>query len=640
MTNQIDYSIVNDETGSIVVRSKIKSFNLDHVTDKDILSFYRNFSSYALVDTGILPLQGTGILSIRSAGEYTQITFQHAPQISYINWGTYEGDSTAKTYGLAQPYRIWIADLYKGTLLGARMFYSPYPITNPNAILYHVNLPNTNCKGYRGNGVGWQCLYHKEDMSDLPFNEKVVRIAERCSGVETFNDQNMSETDGPRFYQDHYKYDSEYAYLWNPDLWQAKTFNEGIDWTLDENIWIPIKVTSMDDQKCHNDEGEYLTLKMAMLGDYRAYYTDDTFTKPVNAFAREDKSIDANTVFDWVKISYNNSLTKDKNVNPIDLSEVLRNKFVENPLGVLQISSESEDNEEDEDNEEENFNVTINCPLDGHECVVHEDNTNVDSEDNVFCENCFCENVVHVQNTDQYLLSTHPDLIYIENSDVWIDKTQSFVANCTNCDAIHWKNIDEENYSQLWTNTETGKQYCSYCVNLLNEDQLLEENTSLTLCSSCLSNKCIIGPGWQGSFSTHVEVYNLNGSPITVGNYYCYACSPRLSFCPTGHYFTKTFFNPYVELPFAYNEVIEDSENGTSVTAQITHLCRKCCANQFYLDSINELDIENISKQQLQSSLLKNYPFKEEDYQSIHDNYVYSVIKGIAQKALGFTIQE
>ena len=101
----IKYSIEQTD-GSIVVRSTVKSFNLDHVVDKDITSYYRQISNQALFDTGLLPLNGTGVLSIRSAGRHTQIAFQHAPTMAYINWGKHEGDPTAKAYLLAQPYRI------------------------------------------------------------------------------------------------------------------------------------------------------------------------------------------------------------------------------------------------------------------------------------------------------------------------------------------------------------------------------------------------------------------------------------------------------------------------------------------------------------------------------------------------------
>ena len=81
MTNNIKYSIEKQD-GNILVRSTVNSFNLDHVTDKDITSYYRNVSNQALFDTGLLPLNGTGTLAIRSAGRHTQIAFQHAPALA------------------------------------------------------------------------------------------------------------------------------------------------------------------------------------------------------------------------------------------------------------------------------------------------------------------------------------------------------------------------------------------------------------------------------------------------------------------------------------------------------------------------------------------------------------------------------
>ena len=68
MANKVDYSFVQQESSdSLIFRSRINSFNLDHVTDKDLASFYTSFSNYALMDTGLLPLDGTGLLAIRKA---------------------------------------------------------------------------------------------------------------------------------------------------------------------------------------------------------------------------------------------------------------------------------------------------------------------------------------------------------------------------------------------------------------------------------------------------------------------------------------------------------------------------------------------------------------------------------------------
>jgi len=171
----VNYSIVQSDEGAIAVQSTVQSFNLDHVTQKDITSFYTRFSQFSAWDTGLLPVDGSGILSIRTAGEYTQFAYQHKPGLYHVNWGKSEG-AAAAAYYLAQPYRIIICDMKEGNLLGARMFYSPYPITSPSQPLYHVNLPNINCKGYRGNGVGWICLYQNEDWTQFPLNERIVRF--------------------------------------------------------------------------------------------------------------------------------------------------------------------------------------------------------------------------------------------------------------------------------------------------------------------------------------------------------------------------------------------------------------------------------------------------------------------------------
>jgi len=79
MSDKVNYSIVNTEQGNISVRSTVKSFNLDHVTEKDIVSFYNHFSTFSAWDTGLLPVEGSGILSIRTAGIYTQFAYQHKP---------------------------------------------------------------------------------------------------------------------------------------------------------------------------------------------------------------------------------------------------------------------------------------------------------------------------------------------------------------------------------------------------------------------------------------------------------------------------------------------------------------------------------------------------------------------------------
>ncbi|MFZ4104861.1 hypothetical protein [Flavobacterium sp.] len=440
MSSNIEYSIKNTTENSLVVRASINSFNVDHVTDKDIVSFYRNFSSYALFDTGLMPLNGSGVLAIRSAGNHTQITFQHEPQINHINWGQSEGDLNAKTYTVAQPYRIWIGDLVDGNLLGARMFYSPYPITSPEQPLYHLNLPNTNCKGYRGTGVGWQCLYHNADWTNLPFNEKIVRFAERCSGVETYNDANMSETDGPRFYREN----NFPLHVWDPIAWQEKTSVDGLNWVLDSSQWMPIFVKDQDNQDRHYyDSAESpnavpLTIQMAMLGNYKAYYHDENMPKPVNIFSRSDLNFDSNKITNWLARSHHSSTLIDKPVDSFELSKELRLKdFFKTPtssafpLGGQDIDDNSED---------ENQYVTLICPITGNNCDVHESEIFNDSESNNYCESCFSENVVYCENVDNYYNTSNQSVLFIDNECIYIHKDYAVTESCPNCGTLHWEN--------------------------------------------------------------------------------------------------------------------------------------------------------------------------------------------------------
>lgn len=367
MDTKLCYTFVQ-ENDSIIFRSKVNSYGLDHITDKDLASFYYSFSRYAVMDTGLLPLDGTGLLSIRKAGDHTQVVYQHKPDLYYINWGKYEKDSSAEKYALAQPYRIVIIDFINNNLYGARTFYSPIPATHPDIPLYHVNLPNINCKGYRGNSVGWICLYQNQDWSHLPFNERLAKAVDRCSGTEAYNDVNMSETDGPRFYREYYEmiYPSSYtkfSYLWNPKEWQEKSSKEGFLWTLDQLLWIPVLVESMDSQAKHQLDGQNLTLKMAILGNYQVYYTDTHIPKPINAIQRNQFADGLKTITNWFTRSFVTATTTYTGTDVFSESAKAR---AQNVYNVYNIEPEEgsdgsdEDHVDDEDHENDDEEIDSN----------------------------------------------------------------------------------------------------------------------------------------------------------------------------------------------------------------------------------------------------------------------------------------
>lgn len=351
--DKVSYSFVKEES-NIVFRSKVQSFGLDHVTEKDIRSFYANFSQHSAFDTGLMPLDGTGVLSIRKAGPYTQVAYQHKPGHYYVNWGSYEKDPDAKKYYLAQPYRIVIIDFKNNNLLGARTFYSQVPVTYADVQLYHVNLPNINCKGYRGNGVGWICLYLNEDWSHLPFNERLALAVERCSGIESYNDQNMSETDGPRFYKEMYSSDQSFSYFWNPYQWEKKSQEEGYEWTLSAP-WIPILVNGVDSQDSHSTSSKAVpfTFKMAITGAYQAYYTDKLPLKPINALQRSGGVLDSQDIMNYFVQSYNNSNTVFSGIDTFGKSEEFRDNRSASSSGSYQEEETYEEEESEPEPEDD-----------------------------------------------------------------------------------------------------------------------------------------------------------------------------------------------------------------------------------------------------------------------------------------------
>ena len=528
MSDNFNYSLVSTEEGNFAVRSTVKSFNLDHVTDKDIVSFYKNFSQYASFDTGLLPLDGTGVLAIRTAGSHTQIVTQHKPGLYYVNWGSHEGDRLAKTYYVAQPYRIVIGDFINGNLLGAKMFYSPIPITSPNNQLYHVNLPNINCKGYRGNAVGWICLYHNDDWSSLPFNEKVSRFIERCSGVETYNDANMSETDGPRFYASK----SKPSYFYNPSEWQSKSESDGFEWTLDSELLIPVLVKDMDHQGQHDNNGVPLTLAMAMLGNYQAYYTDAEHTKMYNKISRSDMEVSNKDIASFVKASFAAapvSYIHNSKDNPYSFTVAHReeNGSATLDLNTLLKNLSSNDDEETQtwvcDCCDELFDFDDSSPL-------------FDHHQNTVCHNCLDECYVYIKSTDTYFHQEDQNLSYSEHDDSWFHgkyDTVNYCDECGDCQAASGTGVDQTSQvSSKFMLNQDGDQICINCFNVMVEENELQTDN----CFSC-EKKVITSVGWNHIYPK-LKTVSINFESIEDSSskyvHFCNTCASKYVVCPCG----------------------------------------------------------------------------------------------------------
>lgn len=521
-----NYAMVQNDEGNFVVRSTVNSFNLDHVTDKDIVSFYNRFSQYASFDTGLLPLSGTGVLAIRNAGKHTQIVTQHTPGMYHINWGANEGDPNAKTYYVAQPYRIVIGDFLDGNLLGARMFYSPDPITNPSQILYHVNLPNINCKGYRGNGVGWICLYLRDNWTDLPFNEKVSRFIERCSGVETYNDANMSETDGPRFYAENNKP----SYFYDPNEWQEKSASDGFSWTLNPHLLIPVFVRDLDNQDRHYPDGQPLTLAMAMLGNYQAYYTDNQIPKTYNLISRQDLSLKDSVIADMLKVSFAQAptLSSVKN-NPYDASIAIRES-----LGSSVFIPSKNSLEEDEDS------WCCTCCEELYPSEVKMFKTH---EDGYVCEDCLNERYVYIESANSYFYIDSPSVAYVENQSEFFHEDYDIIWHCDSCSeptAMMGNNLETQNlfhkkyvYETPSSSGGTNK-LCRDCFVHLAD----EEDYSLEECDVC-SKTVICNSEWNHIYPNYQIVVpkfdeNMNQTFSTKWIVLCTSCKKDHVICPCG----------------------------------------------------------------------------------------------------------
>lgn len=560
MSDKVQYSIVNTEDGNISVQSVVKSFNLDHVTSKDIKSFYSNFSRFSAWDTGLLPVDGSGILAIRTAGDYTQFAYQHKPGLYHVNWAAREGDTYAAAYYLAQPYRIIICDMQDGNLLGARTFYSPYPITSPTQPLYHVNLPNINCKGYRGNGVGWICLYQNEDWSSLPLNERIVRFIERCSGVETYNDGNMSETDGTRFYQQH----SKPNYTWDPVAWQEKSSSEGFEWTLDESLWIPILVKSMDDQGSHYDNGQPLTFADALVGDYQAYYYDKVHTKPINAVIRPDKELSSDQILSYFVKSYNSSGTFDNPLlNDTFNATVNLKSSKSSPVFV----SSSLTNTVESHSEENHDNFYCQCCSDTHSNDYY---GFTDSEGNAICDECKDNYYVWINNANTHF-HIEDDCIVTDISGNYFHTEYDTCVECPSCETMFATSSNNEHVKQDILNSKfelsNGDEICSSCIEVYDE-----ENSAK--CDGLCGSTVLTASKYLEDFPTVsvlVPFLNDQGEIDTeiVVKTFCKKCSSKNFICPCGLIQSSddTQFNPCTKTTV---------EIASGSTIAVTQACATC----------------------------------------------------------------
>lgn len=471
-----DYSYVFRRSGNDVdLLLEYGQEDLTHTTSKDFLSFYLNFSENSYFDTGLLPVAGSGVLSIRSAGNHSQVVYQHAPAKNYINVGESEGDQDAFTYYVAQPYRIVLIDFVENSLYGARVFYSPYPITHLGAQLYHTNLPNINCKGYgprKRLGVGWVCLYHQEFSSNINSFSDLLRIAlERTSGMETYNYANMSETDGINFYAAHYKNSEKYGFLFSPLQWEKKTEKEGIDWILDEDLLVPILVAGIDDQGAHDPDGVPLTLGMAMLGEYDSYYSDPEPLKLINRIVRypfDNSMITSLSIFNYfhtslakTDVAHNTNYNSYAQSSPEVYQKFFNSEFKESSLEDTSTNSSppfssiifegetSPSGGHDIDDEEGHYTFCDHCET---KIYLEQEEYTYTDNDFTLCSSCSSSNLHYIESTSSNLyIPDATDSAYIEYLGLMYDD--------------EYDDFIDPQYSEI---IQSHRYYCSFCNEIHN----------------------------------------------------------------------------------------------------------------------------------------------------------------------------
>jgi hypothetical protein len=262
--------------------------------EENLATILKNINENAVFDSGIIPVEGTGLISYRRGFGREQFVYQMEPQKHLVLWGQSESTQNKPRYLLAEPWKIIIADFEHGNFLGLRHFYSEENIMSPKQPLLAINLPNTNTTGYGGTSIGWTCLYRNDNTTNYSFSQKISYFLERESGAnEPYNNANMSSTDGPRFYQRR----KAPVYIWDPLKWQEKTKSEGVDWVLKPDLFCKIRISWQNDPAAtmHSDSGEIYTLGDAMYRSYYAYYpgrATQAAELPINAYKKlvdEDK---------------------------------------------------------------------------------------------------------------------------------------------------------------------------------------------------------------------------------------------------------------------------------------------------------------------------------------------------------------
>jgi hypothetical protein len=371
----------------------------------------------------------------------------------------------------------------------------------------------------------------------------------------------MSETDGARFYQHRNKPE----YFWNPAEWQEKSNAEGFNWTLDSDLLIPVKVKDMDNQGQHDDNGVELTLGMAMLGNYQAYYYDEQHTKMYNKVSRSDMELSNKDIANFVKASFASApvtYTHQQKDNPYDFTISHREQNGSATLDISKLFNLSE---------EEQSWVCDYC----QGTQSSENDTTYDAYDNPVCEDCIENYFVHIKSVDKYYREDDQYLVYVESADTWFHQQHDTVIECTECSTSHAESgngiLQLLTVQSKFHKDQDNTMLCSDCFIAYANNNDLE----LGSCMAC-AKTLITSTGWESTYpkvkTIDINVINPDESTSHYVSF-CDTCAPKFFVCPCGLIKDKT------ETQFGSCTPTPVASFDDSVALNVTSCCGTCLGN-------------------------------------------------------------
>lgn len=232
-----------------------EALNVSSLREAPIRNNAGNHMASSTFDTGVLPVSGTGLLRYQKGVTQDNITIEQvAIQIEPRRYNAnFNYAGIANSALVSHPYLVLVSDWFNGRFKGCRGYYSPTPIKSDSSPLYHINLPNMNCLGYRDTTVGWICFYPDQETGLEYIDTTTVEGKITYTAARWYDEpfvSTMTETDGPKMYTLYRKAMGRHKPLSTinrPGAFSRRsTKNKTPDWICQEKYLIPILVGELE----------------------------------------------------------------------------------------------------------------------------------------------------------------------------------------------------------------------------------------------------------------------------------------------------------------------------------------------------------------------------------------------------------